>query len=132
MVIDTSAMVALLRDEPEAQAILDALIAPVAAVISTVTLLEARTVLLGRFGPAMLQGLEDLLADLRPEVEPFDAEQSRLAFAAYRRFGKGFGHPARLNLCDCAAYALATSLDLPLLFKGDDFRRTDVRAALAG
>jgi ribonuclease VapC len=64
-------------------------------------------------------------------VHPFDAQQSERAFAAYRRFGNGSGHPARLNLGDCAAYALATSLDLPLLFKGDDFSHTDVRSALA-
>lgn len=130
MVIDTSALVAFLLDEPEADAIREALLTPTPARISAVTLFEARTVLWGRFGTTMLQGLEELLADLRPEVTPFDGEQSRLAFAAHRRYGKGSGHPARLNLGDCAAYALATSLDLPLLFKGDDFRRTDVRPAL--
>ena len=79
----------------------------------------------------MVQGFHDLLESWRPEVRGFDLEQASLAFAAYRRFGKGSGHKARLNLGDCAAYALARSLDLPLLFKGDDFTHTDVRSALA-
>jgi ribonuclease VapC len=130
MVVDTSALVAFLRDEPEAPSIRDALSATTRSLVSALTLYEARTVLWGRFGPVMLQGLDDLLADAGTEVKPFDPEQSRLAFAAYRRFGKGSGHRARLNLCDCAAYALATSLDLPLLYKGDDFPHTDVRSAL--
>ena len=64
-------------------------------------------------------------------VEPFDDDQAGIAFAAYRSYGKGSGHKAQLNLGDCAAYALATSLDLPLLFKGNDFTHTDVRSALA-
>lgn len=131
MVIDTSAVVAFLRDEPEAPAIRDTLVAATHVLISALTLFEARTVLWGRFGPVMVQGLDDLLDDLRSETKAFDADQSRLAFAAYRRFGKASGHEANLNFCDCAAYALATSLDLPLLFKGDDFHRTDVRPALA-
>lgn len=130
MVADTSAIVAFLRDEPEAEAIRDAMMGARRRLISAMTLFEARTVLWGRFGPTMLDGLHELLRHWRPEVRPFDAEQSAAAFAAYRRFGKGSGHPAQLNLCDCAAYALATSLDLPLLFKGNDFGRTDVRAAL--
>jgi ribonuclease VapC len=131
MVADTSALVAFLRDEPGAPAIRDAMAASTRRLISAVTLFEARTVVWGRFGPAMLQGLHDLLEGWQPEVRAFDDDQSRLAFAAYRRYGKGSGHKARLNLGDCAAYALATSLDLPLLYKGDDFRLTDVRPALA-
>ena len=62
--------------------------------------------------------------------QPFDQRQSDLASAAYARYGRGTGHPARLNLADCAAYALATSLGAALLYKGDDFALTDVRPAL--
>ena len=98
--------------------------------VSAVTLFEARTVLWGRFGPSMLEELNELLDGWRPEIRGFDVEQAQLAFAAYRRYGKGSGHKAQLNLGDCASYALATSLDLPLLFKGDDFTHTDVRPAL--
>ena len=79
----------------------------------------------------MVQGLQDLIESSRPEIRAFDVEQAGLAFAAYRRYGKGSGHRARLNLGDCAAYALARSLDLPLLFRGDDFGHTDIRSALA-
>lgn len=74
--------------------------------------------------------LDGFLRRTAPEIHAFNETQASLAFAAYRRYGKGSGHPARLNLGDCAAYALATSLDLPLLFKGEDFSRTDVRQAL--
>ena len=80
----------------------------------------------------MVRGLHDLLDGGQPdEPRAFDPEQASLAFSAYRQFGKGSGHKAQLNLCDCAAYALARSLDLPLLFKGNDFVHTDVRSALA-
>ena len=108
MVVDTSALVAFLLDEPEADAIRDAMAGARRRLISAVTLFEACTVLWGRFGPTMLDGLHELLGEWGPEVRAFDAEQSAAAFAAYRRFGKGTGHPAQLNLCDCAAYALAT------------------------
>jgi ribonuclease VapC len=83
---------------------------------------------------ALEQRLEpeaEMLADVRPEVRAFDGEQARFGFAAYHRYGKGLGHPARLNLGGCAAYALATSLDLPLLFKGDGLGHTDARTVLA-
>ena len=131
MVVDTSALFAFLRDEPEAPAIQEAMASAGKCYISAVTLFECRTVLWGRFGAEMVQGLHDLLDGWQPEIRAFDTEQSALAFAAYRRFGKGSGHKAQLNLCDCAAYALARSLDLPLLFKGSDFVHTDVRTVLA-
>lgn len=99
--------------------------------ISSVTLLEARTVIWGRFGINLVNRFDLLLIDISAQVYPFDTRQSELAFAAYRRYGKGTGHPARLNLVDCASYALAMSLDMPLLFKGQDFPHTDVRSALA-
>ncbi len=131
MVLDTSAIFAYLRDEPEAEAIENAIAAAHRRIISTLTLFECRTVFWGRFGLTGLGGLDQFLQRIQVELYPFDADQMILAFAAYRRYGKGSGHAAQLNLCDCAAYALATSLKLPLLFKGEDFPRTDVRPALA-
>ena len=131
MVVDTSALVGFLLDEPEADSIRNALAAADRRFISALTLFECRTVLSTRFGAEMVQGLHDLLDGRQPEIRVFDAEQAGLAFAAYRKFGKGWGHKPQLNLCDCAAYALARSLDLPLLFRGSDFSHTDVRPALA-
>jgi ribonuclease VapC len=131
IVVDSSAVIAHLLGEPESAAIQAALDRGSPCLISTVTLLECRVVLMRRFGLASLHELDRLLdlADMR--VEPFDAEQSMLAFDAYRRFGRGSGHVAQLNFADCAAYALARSRDAALLFKGDDFRATDIRDALA-
>ena len=131
MVIDTSALIAFLRDETEALSIQNAMTSAGRRYISALTLFECRTVLWSRFGAEMVQGLHDLLDGWGPEIRTFDPEQAGLAFSAYRRFGKGSGHRAQLNLCDCAAYALAKSLDLPLLFKGNAFVHTDVRSALA-
>jgi ribonuclease VapC len=131
MAIDTSAVVAHLLDEPEADSIENALVAAGRCFMSALTLFECHTVLWGRLGARGLYELGQFMGWVQPTIVPFDADQAGLAFAAYRRFGKGSGHPARLNLCDCAAYALATSQGLPLLFKGNDFPRTDVRPALA-
>jgi ribonuclease VapC len=131
IVLDSSALVAILRDEPDAPIFRDIIADAMGLAISAFTLFECRTVLWGRFGSASVADLDLLIEASRTVVHSFDARQSALAFDAYRRFGKGSGHPARLNLGDCAAYALATSLDMPLLFKGSDFSYTDVRPALA-
>lgn len=88
---------------------------------------EARLIAFHRQQAPLLADYELLIEDWI--VEPFDRAQAAFAFAAYRRYGKG-NHPARLNFADCAAYALAKSLDAPLLFKGEDFAHTDVRRAL--
>lgn len=130
MVLDTSALFAYLRREPEAEMIGRAIEDAAQRVISSVTVFEARTVIWGRHGLDLVRRFDLLLIDISADVHPFDDRQSVLAFAAYRRYGKGTGHPARLNLIDCAGYALATSLDMPLLFKGQDFPYTDVRSAL--
>jgi ribonuclease VapC len=95
--------------------------------ISTVNLLEARLVIaFGKGLPASL--VDDFIADYDVEIIPFDKTLSDLAFEAYRRFGKG-RHPAKLNMGDCAAYALAKSRGWPLLYKGDDFSQTDIERA---
>lgn len=128
IVIDSSAVVAILLGEPDAAAYA-AMIADRRCFMSAVSVYETEIVILGRANAAMASGMRSLLADRGVKIEPFDDRQAALAFAAYARFGKGH-HPARLNMGDCAAYALAQSLGLPLLYKGDDFARTDVRSAV--
>jgi ribonuclease VapC len=130
MVVDTSAVVAFLQDEPEAGRIEEILDRAPDLHMSAFNAFECRTVLHVRYGARGAADFELFLARAGIVVEPFDDEQVEYAFAAYRRFGKGTGHPARLNLGDCAAYALAHSLGLPLLYKGDDFARTDIARVL--
>lgn len=131
MVIDTSALIALLRREPEADAFARAVEADPRRLISTVTKLEAGMVALGRFGPAAAADLDALLAVIAPDVILFDEQQADAARAAFVRFGRG-RHPAALNFGDCAAYALAVCEAEPLLFKGTDFGATDVVVAVPG
>lgn len=128
MVVDTSALIAILQDEPERDAFIQAL-ARRRAFISAVNVMEAETVVRGRIDPSLVFRIRDLLAINGVEIVPFDDDQAVHASKAAERFGKG-RHPARLNMGDCAAYALARSMDLPLLYKGDDFSQTDVRSAL--
>lgn len=94
--------------------------------MSAVTSFESHSVVMRPRGVEGIRGLQILLRALSLTIMPFDETQARLAVDAYARYGKGLGSAARLNLCDCAAYALARSLDAPLLFKGEDFSRTDV------
>lgn len=127
IVVDTSAIVAILLGEPEAAIFSSQIALETDIRISAVTDYEARLIAFHRQQVALVEDYESMIEGWR--VQAFDSEQSSLAFDAYRRFGKG-NHPARLNFADCAVYALAKSLDAPLLFKGDGFARTDVRRAL--
>jgi ribonuclease VapC len=129
VILDTSAIIAMLWGEPDAAAMEVALARAAAVAVSAPTLLEAATVAEGRFGSAMGIELDALLARLAPEIVPFTAEHAALARDAWRRYGKG-RHPAGLNLGDCFAYALSKARNEPLLFKGTDFPQTDVKAAL--
>jgi ribonuclease VapC len=129
IVVDSSALVAIHLAEPEAEAFSDVIAQDGAPYASTFTLFETRTVLSFRTGIAKPRDFEAWLVVARVISVAFDERQSALAFDAYQRWGKG-NHPASLNLGDCAAYALAKSLDAPLLFKGADFARTDVKRAL--
>jgi ribonuclease VapC len=130
MVVASSAIIAALTDEPEAGPIRDCLCAYGEKRMSAFNLFECRVVLNRRHGLRMVILLDDLLTEAGIAIDPFDDDQAVLAFAAYRRFGKGTGHPAGLNLGDCIAYSLATSRNLPLLYMGDDFAKTDVAAVL--
>jgi ribonuclease VapC len=129
MVVDTSALIAILNREPERESLLLAL-EEGRCYISALSLYETKLVVLARIGEQGVAELEELIGEFGFSVVPFDQAQADLAVAAYRRFGKGFGSAASLNLCDCAAYALAQSLSLPLLYKGNDFAATDVAAAV--
>ena len=126
MVIDTSAIIAVLLGEPDAERFQAALLDATDCRMSAFNVFETRAVLVRRSGDPLSREFELLLVKLPVDVVAFDAEQATLAFEAWQRFGKGSGHPAQLNLGDCAAYALAVSSGLPLLFKDDDFARTDV------
>ncbi len=130
MVIDTSAIVAILRMEPEADVFLRAIVESRVSLMSSVSALEAAMVLAkGMDVGVAWSPLDAFIAESEIEIVAFDPEQSRLAREAFAKFGKG-RHKAGLNLGDCAAYALATARGLPLLFKGNDFSQTDVIAAL--
>jgi ribonuclease VapC len=95
-----------------------------------VTMLEAEIVLFTRLGAAAVTLFHELIDQAPIVIVPFDEALAEAAFGAYRTYGKGQGHPAQLNIIDCAAYALARTRGLPLLFKGDDFARTDAIPAL--
>jgi ribonuclease VapC len=129
MVVDTSAVIAFLRGEPEADRIEILLDETGELRMSAFNAFECRAVLLRRFGESAVGDFDLLVVRAGIILDPFDADQEELALDGYRRFGKGSGHPAQLNLGDCAAYALARSRDLPLLFVGNDFSRTDIEAA---
>jgi ribonuclease VapC len=131
MVIDSSALIALLRKEPERDAFMRAIYDASVRRMSAVTKLEASMVAAGTRGWPGLLELDALLADLRVEVAPFDDRQAIIAREAFLRYGKG-RHRAGLNFGDCAAYALAIAEAEPLLFKGTDFGATDVETVAPG
>ena len=117
MVIDTSALVAILQAEPERDAMLEAVAKADRRLVSAVTVLEAAMVLEGRFGPDAGADLELFLFDARTEIVPLDSRQAQAAVRAWRKFGKG-RHPAQLNLGDCCVYALAKVSHEPVLCEG--------------
>ena len=128
LVVDTSALVAIALDEPESDAFIGALETSDEAVMSPMTYVELGIVLLGRDLILSRDDLDDWLGMYRVVIAR-DPVIDTAALDAYLRYGKG-RHPARLNLSDCFAYALAKALDAPLLYKGDDFGQTDIRSAL--
>lgn len=130
MIVDTSAVVAVLTGEPTRETLLDALMAAPVRRMSAGTYLEVCIVVDSRRNPVLSRHLDALLQTLEVEIAPVTRDQVAVARQAYRDFGRGSGHPARLNLGDCFAYALATSAGEDLLSVGADFAHTDVRAAL--
>lgn len=127
IVVDSSALVCVLLQEPDYVAYETALATADGVTVPASCLLEASIVVRQRGVEETL--VRSFMAALTPTILPFDERQADIAVAADRRFGRATGHPARLNFGDCMAYAAAVALDAPLLFKGDDFALTDVRRA---
>ena len=130
MIIDTSALLAILRDEPEALSCAGAIAQAATRRISAASFLEAAIVTDMSRDPIASRRLDDLLKVADITIEPVTEGQARLGREAYRDFGKGSAHPAQLNFGDCFAYSLAKATGEPLLFKGDDFAQTDVTPAI--
>ncbi len=126
MVLDTSAVLAILFAEPEAESMVRALAADERRLLGAPTLVESSAVMTARKGGAGEVALDALLERLAIEVVPMSVSAARLARLAYGRFGKGVGEPGVLNFGDCLAYGVAMAEREPLLCKGDDFGRTDV------
>ncbi len=129
MVIDTSALIAMLFSDSEAPRLVQAIAAAETRVVGAPTLVEAAAIMLAKKGSAGEVALDALLQRLSVDVVPMSVEAATAARSAYQRFGKGVGSPAVLNYGDCLAYGVAAAEGEPLLFKGDDFPKTDIVAA---
>jgi len=125
MVIDTSALIAILQDEPERRAFNEAIEAAERRVLSVASFVEASMIAETRYGSDGVRDLDLFIAKAGIELVAVDTDQAHVARTAFRLYGKR-RHPANLNFGDCFAYALARTLDEPLLFKGTDFSLTDV------
>ena len=130
MIVDTSAIVAILRAEPGAGLLANAIAGASVRRVSAVNYVEAAAAIDGSRSPVASRRFDDFFREAQLVIEPVTPEQARLAREAYRDFGKGSGHAAQLNFGDCFAYALARAMGEPLLFKGDDFRQTDLTPAM--
>jgi ribonuclease VapC len=126
VILDTSVLIAILRDEPEAVAFAEAIELAPARRLSAASYVEAGAVIDRAHDPVASRRLDELLAVSDIQVETVTEHHARIARDAFRDFGKGSGHPAQLNFGDCFSYALAKAADEPLLFKGTDFIHTDV------
>jgi len=129
MVLDTSALLAILFDEPERRSFNEAIEAAGDRLLSVATLVETSIVLEVRYGAEGVRDLDEFLGTAGITVVPVDADQGQLARQAYRRYGKG-RHAAGLNFGDCFSYALAKSVNESLLYKGMDFAKTDIPPAI--
>jgi ribonuclease VapC len=128
MVIDTSAIMAILQREPEKDKFLVTLALAPSRIISAGTWFETTVVVESWNGPRGAADLDRFIEDSGVEIIPFDTAQAQIAREAYRRYGRGY-HRAGLNMGDCFAYALSKHAGEPLLFKGNDFAQTDVTPA---
>ena len=126
MIIDTSAIIAILRDEPEAMVCARAIADATIRRVSAVNFVESAVVIDASRDPIATRRFDDFIREANISIEPVTEIQAQIARSAYRDFGKGSGHPAKLNFGDCFAYALAKEFGEPLLFKGDDFAHTDI------
>lgn len=131
MIVDSSALIAILAGEPDAEELNDVLSGAVRPALSVANYLEAAIVLDRHPARRAGEKLDRYLVAGQVELADVTESQARIARAAYRNFGRGTGHPAGLNFGDCFAYALAIDRDESLLYKGNDFNHTDVRSALS-
>jgi len=127
VIVDTSALIAILRDEPDARMYAQAIAATFTRRLSAANYVETAAVIDASRDPVASRRLDDLLREAELIIEPVTVEQAQIAREAYRDFGRGSGHQAKLNFGDCFAYALAKVTGEPLLFKGNDFSKTDIR-----
>ena len=130
MIVDTSAIVAILRAEPDAEPFARAIADAKVRRVSAVNYVEAAAVIDGSRDPVASRKFDEFILDASFLIEAVTREQARIAREAYKDFGKGSGHPAQLNFGDCFAYALAKAMREPILFKGQDFKNTDLTSAL--
>jgi ribonuclease VapC len=128
MIVDSSALIAIVKAEHDAEVYIEALSS--GARISAATLVETSIVVDAAADARDRGRFDQVLAQFALTVEPLTEEHARIARQAYRDFGRGQGHPARLNMGDCFSYALAKATGEPLLYKGSDFVHTDIRSAL--
>jgi ribonuclease VapC len=129
VIIDSSALVAILREEPDEKRFRAAIAAADVRRISAANYVEVAAVIDAGRDPIASRRFDEFLSLTGIEVSPVTESQAKLAREAYRDFGRGSGHPAKLNFGDCFAYALAKNLGEPLLFKGNDFKHTGIEAA---
>lgn len=132
MIVDSSALVAVLLNEEDGAALSLVMDDPEVVRMSAGSYLETSIVIDSYRDAALSASLDDMILDSQIVIEPVTIEQARIARQAYRDYGKGSGHPANLNFGDCFSYALARVKREPILYKGDDFGHTDLRSALAG
>jgi ribonuclease VapC len=125
MVLDTSAIMAILQNEPQRRRFNEAIEAADTRSLSTASFVESSMIVESRYGADGVRDLDLFIAKSQVSLVAVDEDQANLARRAFRKFGKG-RHPAGLNFGDCFSYALSRSLDQPLLFKGNDFSQTDV------
>ncbi|MGD0789624.1 MAG: type II toxin-antitoxin system VapC family toxin [Terracidiphilus sp.] len=130
MIIDSSAIIAILQDEPEELTFSVIKGSAASAHISAASYLECSIVIDENHDPVRSAGLDDLIEEAEIVIEPVTAAQAKIARQAYRDYGRGSGHPANLNFGDCFTYALARDKREPLLYKGDDSVHTDLRPAI--
>ena len=128
MIIDTSALISILDQEPDATRFVRAIATEQERLLSAANLVEAGIVMQARRGDDGVRDFDLLIAKLKVDIAPVSIKQADLARKAFRRFGRG-RHPAQLNFGDCFAYALAKDCSAPLLFKGNDFAQTDITVA---
>jgi ribonuclease VapC len=130
IVIDSSALIAILEHEPERETFFQAIADADRRLISAVSYQETGQVIFSRRGANGVRDLDELMDVMQAEIIPHDRTLAEFSIETFKRYGKGIHPDARLNFCDCASYALAITLNAPLLFKADDFAATDFQRAV--